>query len=64
MEGYPGYQHLLSLAEKCMEIVCETQGKLLPYGFGKHGCAHLIEPKFSDCQVVLHVECLILYIFK
>ncbi|XP_010537228.1 PREDICTED: ribonuclease H2 subunit B isoform X2 [Tarenaya hassleriana] len=25
VEGYSGYQHLLSLAEKCMEIVCETQ---------------------------------------
>ncbi|WZY69018.1 hypothetical protein YC2023_001258 [Brassica napus] len=25
VEGYPEYQHLLSLAEKCMEIVCQTQ---------------------------------------
>ncbi|CAH2078448.1 unnamed protein product [Thlaspi arvense] len=25
VEGYPGYQHLLSLAEKSMEIVCQTQ---------------------------------------
>ncbi|CAH8378752.1 unnamed protein product [Eruca vesicaria subsp. sativa] len=25
VEGCPEYQHLLSLAEKCMEIVCQTQ---------------------------------------
>ncbi|XP_024005660.1 ribonuclease H2 subunit B isoform X2 [Eutrema salsugineum] len=25
VEGYSGYQHLLALAEKCMEIVCQTQ---------------------------------------
>ncbi|WZZ75722.1 hypothetical protein YC2023_087092 [Brassica napus] len=25
VEGYPEYQHLLPLAEKCMEIVCQTQ---------------------------------------
>ncbi|KAH0901720.1 hypothetical protein HID58_041223 [Brassica napus] len=25
VEGYPEYQHLSSLAEKCMEIVCQTQ---------------------------------------
>ncbi|CAN8325385.1 unnamed protein product [Cochlearia groenlandica] len=25
VEGYHGYQQLLSLAEKCMEIVCQTQ---------------------------------------
>ncbi|KAL1205301.1 hypothetical protein V5N11_011583 [Cardamine amara subsp. amara] len=25
VEGYPGYQHLSPLAEKCMEIVCQTQ---------------------------------------
>lgn len=49
VEGYPGYQHLLSLAEKSMEIVCQTQGKLLLYDFGKHSCAHLREPEFSDC---------------
>ncbi|VVB12302.1 unnamed protein product [Arabis nemorensis] len=25
VEGYPGYQLLLSLAEKCMDVVCQTQ---------------------------------------
>lgn len=26
INGYPGYQHLLSIAEKSMQVVCEVKG--------------------------------------
>lgn len=30
IDGYPGYQHLLSIAENSMQLVCEVKGDLLP----------------------------------
>ena len=33
IDGYPGYQHLLSIAENSMQLVCEVKGDLLPIGF-------------------------------
>lgn len=30
VNGYPGYQYLLPVAENCMNVVCETKGCLLP----------------------------------
>lgn len=31
IDGYPGYQHLLSIAEKSMQVVCEVKGNKLPF---------------------------------
>ena len=33
IDGYPGYQHLLQIAEKSMRVVCEVKGHSLklPY---------------------------------
>lgn len=30
INDYPGYQHLMSIAENCMGVVCEIKGRLLP----------------------------------
>lgn len=30
VEGYPGYQKLLSIAENFMQVVCEIKGGTLP----------------------------------
>lgn len=29
INGYPGYQHLMSITENCMQVVCEIKGCLL-----------------------------------
>jgi hypothetical protein len=31
IEGYPGYQHLMSIAGNHMELVCEVKGRSLAY---------------------------------
>jgi ribonuclease H2 subunit B len=33
INDYPGYQHLMSIAENCMGVVCEIKGLLLPVFF-------------------------------
>lgn len=33
IEGYAGYQHLMSIAGKHMELVCEVKGRSLEYTF-------------------------------
>jgi ribonuclease H2 subunit B len=33
INGYPGYQHLLSIAENSMQVVCEVKGGCLPAPF-------------------------------
>jgi len=29
IDGYPGYQQLMSLVENCMQVVCEVKGSIL-----------------------------------
>lgn len=31
VEGYPGYQHLLSMAQDTMKIVCEVKGSIYTF---------------------------------
>lgn len=30
IDGYPAYQHLFSVAEKSMQVVCDVKGDLSP----------------------------------
>lgn len=48
IDGYPGYQQIMSLVENCMQVVCEVKGSILVYPLLTFYVGHLhIFYKFS-----------------
>lgn len=47
VNSYPGYQHLIPIAENCMQVVCEIKGNPIHLSFnGNSTCKHA-----KSCQL-------------
>ena len=52
VNGYPGYQHLISISENCMQVVCEIKGNPAHLQFnGNSTCKHA---KICQLDVLSH----------